>query len=65
MRTTYPVPKLRSFRDAAVLTQGQLAALAKVSTRTIMRLEAGDAAETRTVQALAKALKCKPADLME
>lgn len=64
-RTTYRLPRLRDHREKAVLTQEQLAKLAATTARTISRIELGGEAEARTLQALAKALKCKPADLME
>lgn len=62
--TLLALPRLREVRTRAVLTQGQLAEKAKVAVRTVVAIEMGAPAKVRTVQALAKALGVKPAELM-
>jgi DNA-binding XRE family transcriptional regulator len=76
-RTSSPVPLMneyRTFRDVLVpglkakrlelaLSQETLAELAGVGRTTISRGERGQAIRLMNVRKLAKALKCKPADL--
>ena len=57
---------LRAIRERSALTQQELADLAGVGHATIVRIEAGDREPfPRTIRKLARALKVKPADLME
>jgi transcriptional regulator with XRE-family HTH domain len=63
-RTTVALPALQRLRVKSALTQQQLADLAQLHRVTVAELEGGRPANMGTVQALAKALKCRPADLM-
>jgi len=64
-----PMPrltKLRYLRERAALTQDELAEKAHVARTTVIRLEQGDPnANPSTVRKLARALKVKPAELMD
>ena len=58
--------RLRAIRERSALTQQELADLAGVGRATIVRVEAGDREPfPRTIRKLARALRVKPADLME
>ncbi len=59
------LPRLREQRRRRVLSQRELAALAATTQMTVYRLEAGHDARPATTRRLAKALKVRPADLME
>jgi transcriptional regulator with XRE-family HTH domain len=52
-------------RLQAALTQAQLASLANVSRATISRGEAGEEIRISSVAKLARALRCRPADLLQ
>ncbi len=58
------LPRLRALRDAALLTQDELAEKAKVAVSTLRRIEAGHPARIKTVRLLAAALEVKPQDLI-
>jgi len=63
-RTT-PV-RLRSRREAAGLTREQLAVLAGLTSRTVLRAELGHVIPTpATLRCLAAALECEVADLQD
>jgi transcriptional regulator with XRE-family HTH domain len=68
LRYTSNVPKLgklRAVRDAAFLSQQELAEKSGITKTAIVRLEKGQAsAQPRTVRALAKALEVAPSDLV-
>jgi DNA-binding XRE family transcriptional regulator len=59
------VPGLRHVRDRAALTQEELARLAGLSRPTISHLETGEGAMHITIRKLCRALKCKPAELLD
>lgn len=60
-----PIPGLRRLREAAPMTQGELAQAAGVGRITVARLEAGKGeARPSTIRALAKALGTTAAALM-
>lgn len=59
------LPSLRKMRESRFLTQQELAERAGLALTTVARLEAGKTvARLRTVRTLAKALGCKPVDLV-
>ncbi|HEU0167227.1 MAG TPA: helix-turn-helix transcriptional regulator [Chloroflexota bacterium] len=62
-----PVPRLGQARKSFPVSARELAKIAGVSRTTIVELESGARTGARpdTVRKLAKALKVKPADLME
>lgn len=61
-----PLPRLKQKREQALLTQGELADLARLDRDTVYVLESLKShARPRTVRALAAALQCSPYDLME
>jgi transcriptional regulator with XRE-family HTH domain len=60
-----PLPNLRELRTRAALSQRDLARLAGVAHTTIVRLESGDPnVRPSTLRKLARALGCRPVDLM-
>ncbi len=56
---------LRTHRERQALTQRELAALATMTQATIARLEGGHDARPTTIRKLARALKVRPADLLD
>jgi transcriptional regulator with XRE-family HTH domain len=59
------VPRLRELREQAALSQQELAAAAGVSRTTVARAELGlIVPQPSTVRKLARALGCRPVDLM-
>lgn len=65
---SWPLPSLRAWRNYRLLGQAELARKAGVTPQTVMRLErgsdAGGTATRATIRKLAKALGCKPDDLL-
>jgi transcriptional regulator with XRE-family HTH domain len=60
------IPRLRGLRERAALTQRELGAKAGLTAATIQKLESGQQeARPTTMRKLARALRVKPAELME
>ena len=57
--------RLRTIRERAALTQRELAASAGTTQATIARLERGEEGRPTTARKLARALRVRPADLMD
>lgn len=62
--TLVAVPSLRYWRTQLAVPQSELASMARMSTLTVQRLEAGGTARLSTVKRLAIALEITPAQLM-
>ena len=56
---------LKEVRESRLLTQGELAEIAKITVKSISKAETGHGVALRTVKKLAEALKVKPEKLME
>lgn len=64
--TLYALPKLRRYREAAFLSQAELASNAGVARSTIIDIEMGWVkARLTTLRKLARALGCTESDLVE
>jgi transcriptional regulator with XRE-family HTH domain len=64
MYSSWPAPRLIRWRRFRMLTQRELAAKAGVDVATIVRAEHGAALQYGTLRKLAKALRCRIADLL-
>jgi transcriptional regulator with XRE-family HTH domain len=59
-----PITKLKEIREKQFLNMAELGALSKVSTATISRAESGMRIHLGSIKRLAKALGCKPEQLL-
>jgi len=57
--------RLREIRERAAMTQQELAEKSELSRVAVVRLEGGTPARPSTTRRLARALRVRPADLME